>query len=135
MKKVLTFGVFDYFHYGHLKLFEKASSSGDYLIVAVQEEKYIKKTKPNARILYSTEQRKYMVGALRTVDEVIGYTDVDETIKEIEFDILVVGEDQNHEGFQRAIKWCEDNGKEVIVLKRTKGISSSYIKKEVEDLK
>ena len=31
MKKVITFGVFDYFHYGHLRLFERAKKLGDYL--------------------------------------------------------------------------------------------------------
>lgn len=33
--KVLTFGVFDYFHYGHLKLFERAKALGDHLTVTV----------------------------------------------------------------------------------------------------
>ena len=43
MTKVVTFGVFDYFHYGHLKLFERAKAMGDYLIVAIQAEEYILK--------------------------------------------------------------------------------------------
>ena len=55
MKKVLTVGVFDYFHLGHLRLFKQAREYGDYLIVAVQEEDYIHKTKPEAIIFYSTK--------------------------------------------------------------------------------
>lgn len=43
MIKVLTVGVFDYFHYGHYKLFENAKKLGDYLIVAVQDGDYILK--------------------------------------------------------------------------------------------
>lgn len=35
MVKVVTFGVYDYFHLGHLRLFENAKTLGDYLIVAV----------------------------------------------------------------------------------------------------
>ena len=31
MKKVITVGVFDYFHLGHLRLFENAKKLGDYL--------------------------------------------------------------------------------------------------------
>ena len=56
---------------------------------------------------------------------------VDETIKNIDFDIFAIGEDQNHEGFQRAVKWCEENGKQVVRMKRTPGICSSQIKKDL----
>ena len=34
MNKIVTFGVYDYFHLGHLRLFEQAKKYGDYLIVA-----------------------------------------------------------------------------------------------------
>lgn len=129
MKKVVTFGVYDYFHLGHLRLFKNARELGDYLIVTVQDGNHILKTKPNAKVMYTTEERKELVGALRVVDEVVDYTDVDVTIKTLDFDVFAIGEDQNHEGFQRAIKWCEDNGKEVVRMKRTPGICSSEIKK------
>lgn len=131
MVKVVTFGVYDYFHLGHLRLFENAKALGDYLIVAVQDGDYILKTKPYAKVLYTTEQRQDLVRALKVVDEVTSYTDVDVTIKNISFDIFAIGEDQNHAGFQRAIKWCEDNGKKVVRMKRTPGICSSEIKKEL----
>lgn len=129
MKKVVTFGVFDYFHLGHLRLFENARALGDYLIVAVQDGDCILKTKPDAKVMYSTAQRKELVRALRIVDEVVSYTDVDVTIKTIDFDIFAIGEDQNHAGFQRAIEWCNKNGKQVVRMSRTPGICSSEIKK------
>lgn len=129
MKKVVTFGVFDYFHLGHLRLFERAKKLGDYLIVAVQDGDFILKTKPNTTIMYSTKERKELVSALRVVDEVVTYTDVDISIKSLDFDVFVIGEDQNHDGFQRAIRWCNENGKEVVRLKRTPGICSMEIKK------
>lgn len=44
---------------------------------------------------------------------------------------FAVGEDQNHAGFQRAIEWCKENGKEVVRMKRTPGICSSEIKKSL----
>lgn len=128
MKKVLTVGVFDFFHYGHFKLFENAKKLGDYLIVAVQDGDYILKYKPEANVLYTTEQRLELVGALRSVDETIVYYDVDAIVKEVDFDVFAVGGDQNHAGFIRAIEWCEANGKDVIRLPRTPGISSSNIK-------
>ena len=132
MKKVVTFGVYDYFHLGHLRLFERAKSLGDYLIVAVQNEDFILKTKPNAKVMHSTMERQELVGALRVVDEVVTYTDVDVSIKKLDFDIFVVGEDQTHDGFQRAVKWCNENGKKVVHLKRTAGICSTEIKRKLE---
>lgn len=128
MKKILTVGVFDYFHLGHLRLFENAKKHGDYLIVAVQDGDCILKTKPNANVLYTTEQRMDLVKALRVVDEVAVYRDVDTFVPTMDFDVFVVGEDQNHLGFQRAIKWCEEHNKEVVRLSRTPGICSSDIK-------
>ena len=128
MTKVVTFGVFDYFHYGHLKLFEKCKAMGDYLIVAIQAEDYILKYKPDAQILYSQQQRMELINALECVDEVAVYTDIDKSIKEIDFDIWAKGEDQNHAGFQRAIEWCRENGKEVVRLPRTEGISSTLLR-------
>lgn len=135
MKKVITVGVFDYFHLGHLRLFENAKKLGDYLIVAVQDGDCILKTKPDANVLYTTQQRIDLVKALRVVDEVIIYQDVDTILPKIEFDVFAVGEDQDHAGFQRAIQWCKNNGKEVVRLPRTPGICSSEIKKTLEKLK
>lgn len=134
MKKVLTVGVFDYFHLGHLRLFKNAKKYGDYLIVAVQEGSFILNTKPNARILYTTEQRIELVSALRIVDEVITYDTVDSLVPSIEFDVFVVGGDQNHSGFLKAIDWCKMNNKLVVRLPRTSGISSSDIKEELGTL-
>ena len=135
MKKVLTVGVFDYFHLGHLRLFKNAKNLGDYLIVAVQDGDYILKYKPNANILYSTKQRIELIESLRIVDEVIVYQDVDEIVKEVDFDVFAIGGDQNHEGFNRAVKWCESNGKKVERLERTPSISSTDIKGVIERLK
>ena len=134
MIKVLTVGVYDYFHLGHLRLFENAKELGDYLIVAVQDEDFILKTKPNSKTLYTTEQRKELVGALRVVDEVVGYTDVDAIVKMIDFDVFAIGEDQNHEGFQKAVEWCKEKGKKIVRMRRTPGISSSDIKQKLISL-
>ena len=129
--KILTFGVFDYFHYGHLKLFEQAKEYGDYLIVAVQNGDKINEFKPEAKVLYSTEQRVEMIRSLRIVDEVITYDAVDKDIQHISFDILALGEDHTGERFVRAAAFCEANGKSVVRLHRTPGVSSSDIKKNI----
>ena len=128
MNKVLTFGVFDYFHYGHLRLLERCKQLGDYLIVAVQDGDYIKINKPDADIFYGTQQRVDMLKALKCVDEVVVYTRVEEYIKKIRFDIFVVGGDQTNSSIQKAIEWCNKNGKEIVYLERTPNVCSSQIK-------
>ena len=132
MKRVITFGVFDYFHLGHLRLFQNAKKLGDYLIVAVQDGTYIQKYKPNTSILYSTEERAEFVRALRVVDEVVIYRNVNEDIKRFDFDVFAIGEDQTHSGFQQAVSYCEAERKQVVRMKRTEGISSSEIKDHIK---
>lgn len=130
-KKVLTVGVYDLLHKGHVELYRRAKGLGDYLIVAAQDSDFILKYKPNAKILNSTEDRKFMIKSIRYVDEVITYTDVDKIVQEIDFDIFVTGPDQCHDGFQRAIRWCEEHNKEHIILGRTIGVSSSELKAKI----
>lgn len=132
-RRVLTVGVYDLIHKGHVELYRRAKGLGDYLIVAVQDSDYILKYKPQSKVLNSTEDRMYMVKSIRYVDETIVYYDVDKIVKTLDFDIFVTGPDQNHEGFQRAILWCEENGKEHIVLGRTEGISSSELKAKIAE--
>ena len=132
MKKVITYGTYDLLHYGHIRLLQRAKELGDYLIVAVQDGEFILKYKPTAKIFYTTDQRIELISSLKVVDQVITYENVDETIKKVDFDVFAIGGDQMHEGFQRAIKWCEENEKEVVKLPRTPGICSSNIKNELE---
>lgn len=133
MKKILTFGVFDYFHLGHLRLFKQCKEHADHLIVAVQNEEFILKFKPEAQILYSTEERLEIISALKIVDEVVVFDSVCvETLKQLDFDVLALGEDHIGERFTKCIDWCNAHGKEVVRLKRTQGISSSQIKNEIK---
>ena len=113
MTKVLTVGVYDMLHIGHIELFRKAKALGDYLIVAVQDSEVVEAFKPNAHLIYSTEERCFMVSALRYVDEVVVYRNVKDIVREA---------------------WCEANGKQVVTVPRTEGISSSELKKWVKGL-
>ena len=134
MKKVITFGVYDLMHIGHVNLFRRARQLGDYLIVAVQDSSVVTKFKPDAKLVYDTDERMYMVKSIRFVDDVVSYKSVDEDITKMNFDVLVTGPDQIHKGFQRAIAWCKENNKEVVVLPRTEGISSSWLKEQIKSM-
>lgn len=124
-KKVVTVGVFDFFHLGHLNVLEAAKEHGDYLIVAVHDDKENIK---GVEFLYSLEERMRFVGSIKFVDEVIPYERVDILLEAIDFDIFVYGPDQNHEYFQKAFEWCRKNNKELVMLKRTEGISSTQLR-------
>ena len=115
-------------HIGHILLFKHAKELGDELIVAVQDGGSILKYKPNTQMVYSTDERLYMVSSIRYVDTVVTYQDVDIDIQKIDFDILAKGPDQSHSGFQRAVEWCKAHGKEVVTIPRTEGISSSMLR-------
>ena len=128
MKTILTFGVYDMLHIGHILLFKHAKELGDKLVVAVQDGDYILKYKPGTQMVYSTEERMYMVSTIKYVDEVVVYKDVDTDIQNLEFDVFAKGPDQNHAGFQRAVEWCKSHGKEVIIIPRTEGISSTMLR-------
>ncbi len=132
MNKILTFGVYDYLHLGHLRLFKQCKQHADYLIVAVQDGNYILKFKPDAKVLYSTEERVEMLEALRIVDEVVVYETVGvPALEKIDFDILALGEDHVGARFDEITKWCEEHGKSVVRLKRTPGVCSSDIKNQI----
>lgn len=128
MKKVITVGVFDFFHLGHLNILESAKAYGDYLIVAVHDDKLNIK---EVEFLYSLEERMHFVDSIKFVDEVIPYERVDILLETIDFDTFVYGPDQNHHYFQKAFEWCRNNNKELVMLKRTEGISSTRLREIV----
>lgn len=119
-------------HIGHMLLFKHAKDlfpdEDCRLIVAVQNSECILKYKPGTKMVYTTEERMYMVSAIRYVDEVVTYNDIDEDIKHMDFDVFAKGPDQNHAGFQRAVAWCESHKKQVVIIPRTEGISSSMLR-------
>ena len=130
IKRVLTVGVYDLLHWGHFELFRRAkelAGPAGQLVVAVQQDEWVTKFK-DVKLVYDWNKRVKMISALRYVDEVVPYTAIDESIKKINFTVFAVGEDQTHSGFRRAIVWCRENGRDVVVMKRTLGISSSQIR-------
>ena len=128
MKRILTVGVFDLLHFGHMELFRKAKALGDHLIVAVQDDENVVKFKPGTKLTYNTEQRCYMVASIRYVDEVVVYKNAESIVQEVDFDVFARGPDQTNSSFQAAEKWCVAHQKEVVILPRTEGISTSLIK-------
>lgn len=134
MKTVLTVGVFDLLHVGHIELFRKARALGDRLVVAVQDSAAVEKYKPGCPTVNGTAERMYVVKAIKYVDDVVVYTDVDKIMDEVDFDVFVFGGDQKHPGFLALECWCREHGKEMVRLPRTEGISSSELKEHIRNM-
>lgn len=132
MRKVLTVGVFDFFHLGHLKVLQQAKEHGNYLIVAVHDDKLQTK---GVEFLYTLEERVELIQNLRFVDEVITYERVDTLVESTDFDVFVHGPDQNHEYFQKAFEWSKENNKELVTTHRTEGISSTKLREILKNKK
>jgi rfaE bifunctional protein nucleotidyltransferase chain/domain len=68
---VLTGGCFDILHVGHFSLFEHAKKEGDKLVVLLENDEKIKKTKGLKRPLHSQSERAYMLSLIIPIDYVI----------------------------------------------------------------
>ena len=128
MKRILTYGTFDLLHYGHIRLLKRAKELGDYLIVALSTDEF--NELKNKKAYHDYETRKKMLEAIRYVDLVIPEENWDQKIndvKEYHVDTVVMGSDwKGNEKFEILKPYCE-----VVYLERTKGISTTKIKKEL----
>ena len=137
-KTAITFGVFDLLHFGHFELFRRIRElvgEAGRVYVMLQIDEMIAKYKPGCKSVYDFNTRQQMIETLRTVDKAIPYDVVGiDAVKDIGFDILVIGPEHTNERFQRLFRWCAEKGKEVVSLPRTEGISTTALKAIIKDL-
>ncbi|MBR2858327.1 adenylyltransferase/cytidyltransferase family protein [bacterium] len=124
MIKVITYGTYDLFHYGHQRLLERAKELGDYLIVGVTADDFDKQ-RGKINVKQSLMERIESVRATGLADEIIieeyEGQKIDD-IKRMDVDIFTVGSDWvGH--FDYLKDYCE-----VIYLERTEGVSSSDLR-------
>lgn len=125
-KVVITYGTFDMFHIGHLKLLKRLSKMGDKLIVAVSTDTFNKLKGKTTLIPY--EQRAAIVSAIKYVDKVIPENNWEQKVKDIKkynVDIFAIGKDWEGK-FDFLEQYCK-----VVYLKRTKGVSTTDLKKSL----
>lgn len=70
MKTVLVGGCFDILHYGHLQFLKSARESGDFLIVALESDEFIREKK-NKEPIHTQDERAEILAAMKYVDAVI----------------------------------------------------------------
>ncbi|NIM14214.1 MAG: adenylyltransferase/cytidyltransferase family protein [Candidatus Aminicenantes bacterium] len=95
-KIVFTNGVFDILHPGHIDLLEFAKSSGDYLIVGINDDDSVRRLKGTDRPLYPLEERMEILEAVMYVDFIIPFPEDTplQLIKRLyRVDVLVKGSD------------------------------------------
>ena len=131
MKKVITYGTFDLFHYGHQRLLERAKVLGDYLIVGVTADGF-DRARGKINVQQSLMERMEAVKATGIADEVIVEEYEGQKIDDIMrygVDIFAIGSDWI--GYFDYLKaYCQ-----VVYLERTAGVSSSELRAEKRELK
>ena len=128
MKRVITYGTFDLLHYGHINLLRRAKSLGDYLIVGLSTDEF-NNIEKNKECYFDYENRKSLLDAVRYVDLVVPEENWKQKISDIQkynIDVFVIGDD-----WKGKFDYLKDFGVEVVYLPRTKEISTSKIKKDL----
>lgn len=128
-KVVYTYGVFDLFHYGHLRAIKRAKRLGDELIIGVFTDSVAEgfKRKP----IVNEKNRKLM---LKELD--MGYVVMQDTYEPTaeflkEWDISIVAKAEGAGWTKELVpKW---NGIKSVLLPYTGGISTSKIIKNIYD--
>jgi len=94
-KIVLTNGCFDLVHIGHLRTFVEAKKLGDLLIVGINSDQSVKSLKGETRPIISQEDRAELVSAMKPVDYVIIFDElnVSNLLEKINPDVYVKGGD------------------------------------------
>ena len=123
MKKIITFGTFDVFHVGHVRILQRAAAFGDHLTVGISSDK-LNNDKKGRYPIYSEVDRVEIISSLSCVDQVFIEESLElklEYLKHYKSDVLVMGDDWKGK-FDHFREQCE-----VIYLDRTPSISTTEI--------
>jgi glycerol-3-phosphate cytidylyltransferase len=127
VKTVITYGTFDLFHIGHVRLLERLRALGDRLVVGVSTDEF--NTLKGKRAVFSYEDRAAIVGAMRSVDLVIPERTWEQKRTDVAqhgASVLAMGNDWKGR-FDDLQDLCQ-----VVYLERTDGISTSSIRETLE---
>lgn len=126
MRIILTYGTFDLFHVGHIRLLKRLSELGDKLIVGVSTDEF--NLKKGKKSFFSYAERAEIVQSCRYVDQVIPERDWEQKrndILECNVDVFAMGDDWV--GTFDSLKDICD----VVYLERTENISTTDIKSKL----
>ena len=137
MKTILTCGVFDILHAGHVKFLEacKKLDKNSKLIVVISRDSTVLKEKGKKPVM-AEEERRLIVESLKSVDKaILGNEGSDKLIivEELKPDIIVLGYDQDWDE-KDLKKQLEKRGlkTEITRLKRYENVNSTSIKNKLK---
>lgn len=125
-KRILTYGTFDLFHIGHLRILERLADMADELFVGVSTDEFNELKGKKSIFPYS--ERADIIGSMKMVTQVIpekSWDQKEKDIKKFDIDIFAIGDDWAGK-FDHLQSICD-----VTYLPRTEGISSTQIKKQL----
>lgn len=95
LRVVMTNGVFDLLHAGHVRYLEQARREGDFLIVALNDDACVRQLKGRTRPLVPLIDRAVVVAALASVDLVLSFSQstAAEIVATLQPDVYVKGGD------------------------------------------
>ncbi len=125
---VLTNGVFDLLHAGHVGLLRRARAFGDALVVALNSDASATLIKGPNRPINDHAQRRAVLEALDCVDEVVVFDDLtaEAVIDAIRPDVYVRGDDWPIAELPEA-RAAERIGAQVVLLPHTDDVTTSRI--------
>ena len=127
-KTIITYGTFDMFHIGHLKLLQRLKAYGDKLIVVVSTDAFNELKGKKTLIPYA--QRAEIVENIKCVDMVIPEHNWEQKVNDVEqynVDVFAIGDDWKGE-FDFLKEHCE-----VLYLERTENVSTTKLKKSLSN--
>jgi glycerol-3-phosphate cytidylyltransferase len=122
-KTVITFGTFDVFHVGHVRVLNRSAALGDRLVVGVSSDK-LNFAKKGRNPVFSQAERLEIVANVKAVDEVFIEESLEQKrdyLLEYRADILVMGDDWSGK-FDYLNDICQ-----VVYLPRTPSVSTTAI--------
>jgi len=132
LARVITFGTFDVFHVGHVRILKRAAELGNELIVGLSSDQLNFKKKGRLPV-YSQNDRAEIIASLSFVTETFFEESLElkaEYIKQFNADLLVMGDD-----WEGKFDWVkEQTNCEVLYLPRTPSISTTEIIEVVKAL-
>ncbi|EIJ0963308.1 glycerol-3-phosphate cytidylyltransferase [Vibrio parahaemolyticus] len=128
-KIVLTYGTFDLFHIGHVRLLKRLSELGDKLYVGISSDEF--NELKGKKSFFSYEERAEIVNSCKYVDMVFPELNWEQKINDVKkygVNVFAMGDDWEGK-FDFLEELCD-----VVYLPRTEDISTTSIKKELSTL-